>query len=316
MKRRPDLIDQFADLVIGADDPRRLAERTLEVIMSLLNGRSGAVFSREGERLTLFASRGIDQHVLDSLEGVWSRSGQPAEGRDLLRAGAGHRTRLPRDGERAGVASFAVVPVLNDEQLIALVYVGQPRPALLLHARPRPHGQVLEDRGQGGHRDRTHAQQEQHGPRPGRPTSSARRSRTWSARSCCCCSTATREHRARGPADGRHAEHHLPAAAALQHPAPRGAQDASEGGARVRPPGSYFPGPALRPGIPQRHRPVEYQPAGRVSASTQSNRAARAVAFARDILSVPAPGGSPWSTCSDPGLRWASRSPSRRAPAR
>ena len=124
MKRRPDLIDQFADLVIGADDPRRLAERTLEVIMSLLNGRSGAVFSREGERLTLFASRGIDQHVLDSLEGVWTRF------RDSLQKGETFYvperdtdTRLPRDGERAGVASFAVVPVLNDEQLIALVYV-------------------------------------------------------------------------------------------------------------------------------------------------------------------------------------------------
>ena len=42
MKRRVDLIDQFADLVVGADDPRRLAERTLEVVMSLNNGRSGA----------------------------------------------------------------------------------------------------------------------------------------------------------------------------------------------------------------------------------------------------------------------------------
>jgi len=45
MPRRVDLIDQFAELVVGADDPRRLAERTLEVVMSLLNGRSGAVFS-------------------------------------------------------------------------------------------------------------------------------------------------------------------------------------------------------------------------------------------------------------------------------
>ena len=35
MKRHVDLIDQFADLVVGADDPRPLAERTLEVVMSL-----------------------------------------------------------------------------------------------------------------------------------------------------------------------------------------------------------------------------------------------------------------------------------------
>jgi hypothetical protein len=38
VKRRVDLIDLFSDLVVGADDPRRLAERTLEVVMSLTNG--------------------------------------------------------------------------------------------------------------------------------------------------------------------------------------------------------------------------------------------------------------------------------------
>ena len=57
MKRRVDLIEQFADLVVGADDPRRLAERTLEVVMSLTNGRSGAVFSNDRGRLALFASK-------------------------------------------------------------------------------------------------------------------------------------------------------------------------------------------------------------------------------------------------------------------
>jgi transcriptional regulator with GAF, ATPase, and Fis domain len=124
VKRRPDLIDQFADLVVGADDPRRLAERTLEVIMSLLNGRSGAVFSREGERLNLFASRGIDQHVLDSLEGVWARFRESLEkGETFYAPEPDTDTRLPRTGERGGAGSFAVVPVRNDEALIALVYV-------------------------------------------------------------------------------------------------------------------------------------------------------------------------------------------------
>jgi transcriptional regulator with GAF, ATPase, and Fis domain len=124
VKRRPDLIDQFADLVVGADDPRRLAERTLEVIMSLLNGRSGAVFSREGERLNLFASRGIDQHVLDSLEGVWARFRESLEkGETFYVPEPDTDTRLPRTGERGGAGSFAVVPVRNDEALIALVYV-------------------------------------------------------------------------------------------------------------------------------------------------------------------------------------------------
>ena len=124
MKRRLDLIDQFADLVVGADDPRRLAERTLEVIMSLLNGRSGAVFTREGDKLNLFASRGIDQHVLDSLQAVWSRFRETFDKGDTFYVPERESdTRLPRDGGHAGVASFAVVPVSNGEELLALVYV-------------------------------------------------------------------------------------------------------------------------------------------------------------------------------------------------
>ena len=84
MKRRVDLIDLFSDLVVGADDPRRLAERTLEVVMSLSNGRSGAVFTcrESGDGVDLFASRGIDQAVLDAVPAVWETLG------DSLRQGA------------------------------------------------------------------------------------------------------------------------------------------------------------------------------------------------------------------------------------
>jgi Bacterial regulatory protein, Fis family/GAF domain len=124
MKRRVDLIDQFADLVVGADDPRRLAERTLEVVMSLTNGRSGAVFATEGERLALFASKGIDQHVLDSVEAVWGRH------RAILQKGEtfyvperdGDR-RLPKKLDRGGPSSFAVVPAQGQDGLAALLYV-------------------------------------------------------------------------------------------------------------------------------------------------------------------------------------------------
>ncbi len=73
MKRRTDLIDHFTELVLGAGEPRHLAERTLEVIMSLTNGRSGAVFAREAETLHLFASRAIDQHALNAVQEAWGR---------------------------------------------------------------------------------------------------------------------------------------------------------------------------------------------------------------------------------------------------
>jgi transcriptional regulator with GAF, ATPase, and Fis domain len=123
VKRRVDLIDQFTELVVGADDPRRLAERTLEVVMSLTNGRSGAVFSRESDRVTLFASRGIDQAVLDSVQLTWSRFRDSLEkGETFYVPDRPTERRLPKP-DAESVSSFVVVPVLEGESLVALLYV-------------------------------------------------------------------------------------------------------------------------------------------------------------------------------------------------
>jgi transcriptional regulator with GAF, ATPase, and Fis domain len=130
MARRVDLIDQFTELVVGADDPRRLAERTLEVVMSLLNGRAGAVFTCEGDEVTLFASRGIDQAVLEIVPASWKAQ------KDSLRRGEtfyvpdrGSERRLPPSvAERGGPASLAIVPVREEESLVALLYVDSQEP--------------------------------------------------------------------------------------------------------------------------------------------------------------------------------------------
>jgi regulatory Fis family protein/GAF domain-containing protein len=130
MTRRVDLIDQFTELVVGASDPRRLAERTLEVVMSLLNGRAGAVFTCAGEEVTLFASRGIDQAVLDIVPVVWGaqKTGFRAGETFYVPDRAGER-RLPATlAEKPGPASFAVVPVLEEEALLALLYVDSQEP--------------------------------------------------------------------------------------------------------------------------------------------------------------------------------------------
>jgi len=123
MTRMTSLLGRFADLAVGMDDPRRLAERTLEVVMALVNGRSGGVFLAEDQRLTLFASRGIDQHVLDAVETLWGRArdqlrrGQPiyvpdtGTDRDLASAPAG------------GPASLAMFPVFDGDEIVALLYV-------------------------------------------------------------------------------------------------------------------------------------------------------------------------------------------------
>jgi transcriptional regulator with GAF, ATPase, and Fis domain len=123
VKRHVDLIDRFADLVVSADDPRILAERTLEVLMSLNRGRSGAVFARDGDTVTLFASRGIDQEVLEAVRTVWNRY------RDSLQEGQtfsiGNRDedrRLPRR-DPGGPVSLIVMPVFNGGKLVALLYV-------------------------------------------------------------------------------------------------------------------------------------------------------------------------------------------------
>jgi hypothetical protein len=129
MARRVDLIDQFTELVVGADDPRRLAERTLEVVMSLLNGRAGAVFTC-GNGVTLFASRGIDQAVLDTVPLAWAAQKDTFHrGETFYVPDRATDRRLPAAvSDRPGPASFAIVPVLEEEALLALLYVDSQEP--------------------------------------------------------------------------------------------------------------------------------------------------------------------------------------------
>jgi putative methionine-R-sulfoxide reductase with GAF domain len=132
--RRTDLIDQFADLVIGADDPRRLGERTIDVVLSLVDGRCGAVFTLDDERLLLFASRGVDQHALDAAQLVWSARA------DTLRRGeafyAPEASAIPglKSPARQGPASVSIVPVLQDSILVALLYIDAAEPHFLNNA--------------------------------------------------------------------------------------------------------------------------------------------------------------------------------------
>jgi hypothetical protein len=123
------LLSYFADLVLGPSEPHRLGERTLEVVMALVNGRSSGVFEVADDHLTLFASRGIDQHVLDAVEALWRR------GKDQLRGGQPiyvPETRSDRDVARAaagGPASLAIFPVLEDGgKLLALLYLDSAEP--------------------------------------------------------------------------------------------------------------------------------------------------------------------------------------------
>lgn len=127
MNPHVDLIDSFTNLVVGADDPKRLAERTLEVIASLTNGRSAAVFTLDAGKVRLFASSRVDQSVLDVAGGVWDRERESLE--------RGHTFYVPdRTADRrinleeTAISSFAVVPVHDGGNIVALIYIDSADP--------------------------------------------------------------------------------------------------------------------------------------------------------------------------------------------
>ena len=129
MKRRMDLIDHFTELVMGAGDPRRLTERTLDVVMALSNGRSGAVFALDGNQLSLFASRGIDQTALDAVDLVWKRSQDSLRRGETFYVPERSAEKLPlSEVERPNVASLVVVPVLAPDVLVGLLYIDSADP--------------------------------------------------------------------------------------------------------------------------------------------------------------------------------------------
>jgi hypothetical protein len=96
-----------------------------EVAASLNNGRSGAVSLAPERSRRAFASKGIDQSVLDNVQAVWARfreSLQKGETFYVPDCTAERRLTL-ESGDRGGAASFAVIPVFDEETLVALLYV-------------------------------------------------------------------------------------------------------------------------------------------------------------------------------------------------
>jgi hypothetical protein len=122
MKKSPDLIDQFTNLVLGADEPQRLAERTVEIILSLTHGRCAAVFRVDGGRLTLFASRGLDQAALDAAHADWQRHAATLAGGEMFYA--------PTSGG-PGPEARAAVPIRGEDGVLGILYVDSAEPHFL-----------------------------------------------------------------------------------------------------------------------------------------------------------------------------------------
>jgi len=87
-----------------------LTDKTLEAIADFSNARCAAIFVREQERMRLFASRNIDQSVLETIARTW------ADSRVALTQG-----QLIVDSGARG--SSAIVPIRGEERLMGLLYV-------------------------------------------------------------------------------------------------------------------------------------------------------------------------------------------------
>ena len=101
-----------------SSNPRRIIENALDLVMVLARARRGAVLSCQDGRMSLVASRGLDQSVLNNIQRVWSCS---------------HRSlvaRTPLYSE--GTETFLALPCLEKSELVGVLYVDTPGPSFRL----------------------------------------------------------------------------------------------------------------------------------------------------------------------------------------
>jgi transcriptional regulator with GAF, ATPase, and Fis domain len=123
-----EVIDQFTDIVLGGHRARQLGERTLDVVLALTHGRAAAIFRPQGDGVSLFASRGIDQSVLDAMAGIHARERASLErGEAFVSPSRQGERRLPPGSEEAE-RGVVVLPVREKDALVALLYVDSERP--------------------------------------------------------------------------------------------------------------------------------------------------------------------------------------------
>jgi hypothetical protein len=104
--------NQLTALLV-AGDPRGAADRTLAFLASLNKARGAAVFSVDGDRLTLFTGRGFEVEAVSTVQGAWTKE----------------RARLDRGQLVQGSdarASYVVAPLTDGESVVALLYLDVP----------------------------------------------------------------------------------------------------------------------------------------------------------------------------------------------
>jgi DNA-binding phage protein len=105
----------------GPSDSQRIALSTLELVLGLTRGLSGAVFSCETEaRLGLITSRGLDQRIMDTVTRLWN------ERRAGLLAEPAYYAPRPE--------SFLVLTCIDGQRPVCLLYADMAQPELRLGA--------------------------------------------------------------------------------------------------------------------------------------------------------------------------------------
>jgi hypothetical protein len=104
--------NQLTALLV-AGDPRGAADRTLAFLASLNKARGAAVFSVDGDRLTLFTGRGFDVEAVSTVQAVWTNERARLAAAELVH---GSDAR----------ASYVVAPLTDGDSLLALLYLDVP----------------------------------------------------------------------------------------------------------------------------------------------------------------------------------------------
>jgi hypothetical protein len=119
------LLDHFASLVGGKNEPARFAERTLEMVTVLTGGRAAAAFKIEEGQPRLFASRGVDHDALETIALAWNRCRESLERHETVYVPDRQTDcRIPDEARGKVPTSFAVFPIESTARaLLGLLYV-------------------------------------------------------------------------------------------------------------------------------------------------------------------------------------------------
>jgi transcriptional regulator with GAF, ATPase, and Fis domain len=118
-----ELIDGLEELVLP-ENPRAFAMKVLDKCVEHLGARRVALFSRELEWMHLFASRAVDQAVIDAAGQVWESHRKELEADQpvvlpSLRQGPEPALRAALTGAEA----LVVLPVAGRDRLVGLLYM-------------------------------------------------------------------------------------------------------------------------------------------------------------------------------------------------